>query len=335
MATVASLPVRVQSWGDDLRLPSLLSAPAQLLGQLEQYRKISLPLQSKHLPALKRNSWFALRRPADKSRTGLLVVWPEHSCCIFLPAEQHVTHRRAPPAAALLRLRIDPQFFAPDAGLTVLAATLSPAARRLWVEDIFLWKGRDLLGTEPFQVRLRLAAQWLENYCMLDPRLLGGMEVELAVWAPLDTVEPEGAWELLQADSPGARRLFWLARRRGPPPAPAPAPAPVITTATATATATDTIQHVPVAAAPTSGPPVAVATRESGPDQWSLSSADGASLGRALIRTMQVSAAMRQNKTNTVRVTVEWAGGFGKWEIKELAPPGATAAHSSFFEGAK
>jgi len=327
-ATVASLPIKVQSWGDDLRLPSLLTAPASLLSQLEQYRKISLPLQSKHLPALKRNTWFALRRPADKSRTGLLVVWPEHNCCLFLPAEQRTHgHRRAPPAAALMRLRLDPQFFAPDAGLTVLAATLSPAARHLWVEDIFVWKGRELLATEPFHVRLRLAAQWLENYCMLDPRLLGGLEVELAAWAPLDTVEPEGAWELCQADSPGARRLFWLARRR-----------PDGVAAAAAALATDTIEHVsatvPHIPVP-SGPPVAVATREAGPDQWSLSSADGVSLGRALIRTMQVSAAMRQSKANTVRVLVEWAGGFGKWEIKEMAAAGATAAHSSFFEAAK
>jgi hypothetical protein len=313
--------VKVQSWGDDLRLPSLLTAPTTLLGQLEQYRKISLPLQSKHLPSLKRNSWFALRRPADKSRTGLIVLWPENSCCIFLPAEQPAGHRRPPPAAALLRLRVDPQFFAPDAGITVFAATLSAAARRLWVEDVFLWKGRDLMATEPFHTRLRLAAQWLEHYCMLDARLLGGLEMELAAWAPLDTVEPEGAWELLQADSPGARRLFWLARRR----------------AVAATVAPDTIQYVPAAPhAPTpSGPPVAVATRESGPDQWSLSSADGVSLGRALIRTMQMSTAMRQNKTNAVRVVVEWIGSFGKWEIKELAPAGATASHSGFFDGAK
>jgi hypothetical protein len=50
---------------------------------------------------------------------------------------------------------------------------------------------------------------------------------------------------------------------------------------------------------------------------------------------MQMSTAMRQNKTNAVRVVVEWIGSFGKWEIKELAPAGATASHSGFFDGAK
>ena len=116
-----AIATKLQNWGDDLRLPSLTNPAdtAPLLAQLEQYRKISLPLQSKNLPALKRNVWFALRRPSDKSRTGLIVIWPERSCCVFLAANG-VGHRRDAAATggsrlALLRLRLDPQLLAPDA----------------------------------------------------------------------------------------------------------------------------------------------------------------------------------------------------------------------------
>jgi len=327
-----AIATKPQNWGDDLRLPSLTNPAdtAPLLPQLEQYRKISLPLQSKHLPALKRNNWFALRRPTDKSRTGLLVIWPERACCLFLAA-QGGTHRRDAAAAgnrfALLRLRLDPQLLAPDAGLTVLAATMSSAARRIWVEDLFVWKGRDILATEPFSTRLRLAAQWLEHYCMLDPRLLGGLEMEMAAWQPLGAIQPEGAWEILQADAAGMRRFFWLARRRVETLTPASVPDP----------APDTIELVPAPAVPhviESGPPIAVATRESGPDQWALSSADGVALGRALIRTMSVSSALRTAKTNTMRVEVAWAAGFGKWEIKGIAPAGVVASSSAVFAAA-
>ena len=153
---------------------------------------------------------------------------------------------------------------------------------------------------------------------MLDSRLLGGLELTMAAWQPLSAVQPEGAWELLQANAAGARRFFWLARRRLETPDPTPN--------------TDTIELVlPVA---DSGPPIAVATRESGPDQWALSSADGVGIGRALIRTMSVSAALRTAKTNTMRVEVAWAAGFGKWEIKGIAPAGLVASSSAVFAAA-
>jgi len=63
------------------------------------------------------------------------------------------------------------------------------------------------------------------------------------------------------------------------------------------------------------GPLVAVATRDTGPEQWMLTSSDGVSLGRALIRRLAVSTTMRSSKANTVRVQVEWVAQFKKWEI--------------------
>jgi hypothetical protein len=63
------------------------------------------------------------------------------------------------------------------------------------------------------------------------------------------------------------------------------------------------------------GPLVAVATRDTGPEQWILTTSDNVSLGRALIRRLAVSTAMRSVKMNTVRVQVEWVPSFKKWEI--------------------
>jgi hypothetical protein len=81
------------------------------------------------------------------------------------------------------------------------------------------------------------------------------------------------------------------------------------------------------------GPLVAIATRSSGPDQWTLTSAEGVSLGRALIRTLAVSSALRSAKTDTVRLEVEWNGVFKKWEGRAIAAAGMAASHSSFFAG--
>lgn len=317
------MAVKLQHWGDDLRLPCFVDSEsvAPLLASIESYRKTSSPFQSKHLPALKRNVWYALRRPSDKSRTGLLVVWPEKGCCVYLSGEPYSskakrsTHNRV----ALLRIRLDPQFLAPDVGITVLAATLSPTARRLWIEDVLVWKGRPL--TEPFVDRWRLAVQWLEHYCILDSRLLSGVEIDLAEWQPLAAVQPQGSWDLI-SDVAGAQRL-WFAPRYADTTVAAPAPAPSVPAAKVQDP--DTITHVS-----DTGPRVAVATREPGPDQWALTSSDGVSLGRALIRTMKASTALRAIKQATVRMEVAWAAAFKKWEIVDVSS--RPASHSRFFD---
>ena len=260
---------------------------------------------------MKRNVWFALRRPADRARTGLLWIWPARGCCVFIGAGPH-------PRIALLRLRVDPQFFTAGTGHTVFAATLSATQRKLWIEDVLMWKGREVVEQEPFTRRWQLARQWLEHYCILDPRLLGGLDLELAQWQPLTAVQPDGVWEF-QSDAPG-RRLLWIARHTdsltaSPALGPVAAPSPI------------------VAPKLDDGPLVAVATRASGPEQWMLASADGVSLGRALVRTLTVSTALRAVKGSTVRVEVDWQPEFQKWEVRSVS--GDLASHSAVFAARK
>jgi hypothetical protein len=339
-------PIRLLGWGDDLRLPSFTHAAAAdttpLLEEINVHRKITLPFQSRHLAALKRSQWFALHRPACRSRTGLLVLWPAKSICVFVAPEESTpsrgpyAHRKAAPRApatglALLRLRVDPQFFAPDAGLTVFAATLSASSRRLWIEDVLLWKGRNVTTTESFTARLTLATQWLEHYCIVDEKLVGGLRLEMARWQALDAVHPEGVWEFV-ADEPGSRRLLWVARGSDR----TPTLGPVVAAPAMEDLSLDHIELIPAAptlpTAPVSGGPlVAIATREGGPDLWNLTSADGVSLGRALVRRMAVSSALRTATGKVQRVEVAWAATFNKWEVTGLCPTGAGASHSTSF----
>jgi hypothetical protein len=330
--------IKPAPWGDDLRLPTFSNPTdtAALLAELEPHRRTSQPFQSKHLPALKRNVWYALRRPADRARTGLLVVWPAAGACVYLSGEPATSKRHGGfNRVALLRLRVDPQFLAPGTGLTVFAATLSPSTRRIWVEDVVVWKGRVLTADEPFVARWRLATQWVEHYCIQDPRLLGGVEVELAPWQSLETVEPEGSWDFMCADTTGSRRLWWIARHADAPPVLSPKITPAVAPAEPPPLSVPVQANVPTSSAPRdpSAPLVAIATREPGPDRWALASADGVSQGHALIRTLKVSSALRTQKMNTVRVDVVWTPAFSKWEIVGLSAD--VASHSSFFAAAK
>lgn len=311
--TDQGLSIKVQTWGDDLRLPCFIN-PAETTGlitELEPLRLPSLPFQSKHLPALKRNKWFVLRRP--NTRSGLVVIWPDQKCCIYISGEP-LNQKRPTPRIALLRIRIDPQFLAVGVGLTVFGATLTAESRRLAIEDTILWKGRNVLHTETFSARWALAVQWIEHYCLLDSRLLSGVVIEMAKWGPLNALQPDGIWEL-QQDEPGRNRYLWIANRSVPPPLPSPTAAVVAPTLEV-------------------GPLVAKATRDAGPEQWQLSTGDGVGLGRALIRTLTVSERLRSTKSHTLHVEVEWRTGFSKWEIKGLTdlPPTQGIAN---FDGAK
>ena len=306
--------VKVQTWGDDLRLPCFIN-PVEttgLLTELEPLRRPSLPFQSKHLPALKRNTWFVLRRPHTKERTGLVVVWPAMKCCVYISGEP-LTQKRPSIRIALLRIRVDPQFLAEGAGLTVFSATLSSASRKLVIDDTLMWKGRHVIEDEIFSKRWNLAVQWIEHYCLLDPRLLGGIEIEMAKWNSLDKLKPEQAWDL-QPDEAGRKRLLWIANY-------ADAVSPTADTPTVSAFA-PTLEF--------SGPLIAIAKRGVGPEQWDLSAGDGTSLGKALIRTLAISTQMRSSKSNTMRVEVAWSPVFSKWEVKSVSESLATASGANF-----
>ena len=295
------METKVQTWRDDLRLPCLVNSADTdaLVAELDPLRKPPLPFQSKHLPALKRNKWFVLKR--NKVRRGLVVVWPQAQCCVYISGDAPV--KRQGVRVALLRIRVDPTFLAEGAGLTVFAATLCVETRTIAMEDTLIWKGRPLVADEPFSKRFQLVNQWTEHYCILDARLLGGLNIRVASWEPLAALRPTGNW-FLQSDEAGRGPIVWNAQHKELIPSP---PRRVVQQEEAVAPVLET------------GPLVAVATRDTGPEQWTLASADGTSLGRALIRRLAISTSLRSAKANTVRAIVEWIPSFKKWEICMLS----------------
>lgn len=309
-----TLSIRMQTWSDDLRLPCITDTSSIAISSLYELHGPPIPFQSKHLPALKRNTWFALKRPRDKSRTGLLCIVPELQACIYISGDQAT--RKPGPRVALLRLRLDPMFLAAGNGPTVFAATLSASARRLWIEDVLQWKGRDM-HDESFQERWKLVTQWIEHYCLMDSRLVGGVEIEAAPWQPLNTIQPDGIWEL-QCDDPGRRRLLWIANTDDDYAGSAAAGSGSSGSSGSGSSATGSGATVSVPYLDNTVPPTVVAKRESGPDQWSLTKSDGTDLGRALIRKLEISSALRSLKGASVQVEIAWVEDFGKWEIRSL-----------------
>lgn len=297
------MTTKSQVWSENLRLPCLDPAGVQeILGLLEAQavrpgQQRPIPFQSKHVPSLKRNVWFALKRPVDKSRTGYLCIWPEKQSCVYISGDP--PNKRFPvPRIAALNLRIDPQFY--TAGFTVFEATLTVTDRMIRVEDVLLWKGRDL-SAETFSARWLLAKQWIDHYCICEP---GPLALDLAAWTNMASVKPGGSWEFVE-DEVRKRRLLWISRDSEEDVAEAPEVAPEVVP---TVVEVKTTKLVAIAIRPAAA----------GPDQWDLTASDGTSLGRALIRTLQISSTLRTLKQSTVRLEVVWNTAFKKWEAVQI-----------------
>ena len=277
------------------------------------------PFQSTLLTALKRTTWFSHQRPPDQPRhSGLLIVSPVHGCLYVSEPHTMATQMkgarsrpkgairgpRGPrgPRIAQIRIRLDPHHLTD--GPTIFIATLSPALRQLWIEDTVLWKGRRLTGEDCLRDRLVKAAQWLEHGCWPEGTAL---ELRVAPWTSLASIKPEGVWRLQEDVSTGPlRRYYWSE--------PIPTPAPPVTPVVAQRQAeTETPSVTPALAAHT----VAIATRDTIPEQWFLTSSKGDNLGRAFIRTLAMSELMHPHK-NPVRVRIIWNDMFNKWEIVGL-----------------
>jgi hypothetical protein len=160
-----------------------------------------------------------------------------------------------------------------------------------------------------FAERWLMVAQWHGHFCIADEGLLGGVKLVLAKWGSLANMRnEEGTAWYIQPDTAGARRLLHIIPTNKPIAAPKSS-GPMFTTEVAHKKQTPPPHPSP------STSRVAVAVRGTGPDQWTLTSAEGISLGKALIRKLDVSAVVRETTSVSVRVEIIWNETFKKWEI--------------------
>ena len=292
------MTTRLQSFGD-IRLPCFVQPypePIQnMLRDIQQFHPI-IPFQSKDLPALKRDTWFVLQRPTDKDRprSGFLVVSNQY--CVFI---------RNPTQIILLRIRLDLDKDNTDNNNnkqkqnTVFSATLSLSQSLLTVEDTLVWKNQSQ-KKERFSTRWAHVVQWMDTSCVIDPRLIGGLRIELAQWKSLDSLQSNGVWELVN-ECGFNQRLLWMKTHKK-----------VI------------VKGLVKEKVKGKGDTIVIATRDEccGPEQWLLTSSDGKSMGpcHALVRTLAISDMLRSAQTNTQQIPVEviWNPTFQKWEIQRI-----------------
>jgi hypothetical protein len=341
------LPIKLQRWGGSFQV-EVISDPsvkqslfgwmsAQELGPQSGWR-IANMLSSKSLGVLKHARMFVSKRPGP-ARTGYLCFYPPLKVAIYIEDTQ------TDPKICILRMRHSPAVYA--AGGAIFAATLSVAESTLWIEDVLFWEGKTVWAQQRFTERWALLKNWFENDWSEDTAMQRGLSIKPCQPQPLTEFTPDAGdvWEFIP-DDPNRRRLIWKDKRikkielSNYPQRPKAAPKPRNTiepTQQQQPQPAQTVQvgildtYFPALASPNDGSLVAIAKKDlSGPDVYTLFTADMKSLGIAVIRKMAISHAMRAQTTDATRVRVEWNTSFDRWEIHDVNVAAGASPQADF-----
>uniref|UniRef100_A0A6C0DQS3 Uncharacterized protein n=1 Tax=viral metagenome TaxID=1070528 RepID=A0A6C0DQS3_9ZZZZ len=342
--------IKLQRWGGSFQVevvsdPSVKQSlfgwmSAQELGPQSAWRFANM-LSSKSLGVVKHAPMFVSKRPGP-ARTGYL--------CFYTPLKVAIYIEDVPvdPKICILRMRHSPSIY--TAGGAIFAATLSVPESTLWIEDILFWEGRNLWSSQSFTQRWSILKKWFETDWAEDTAIQRGLSIKPRQPLPLTSFNPEAGdvWEFIPDDN-SRRRLIWKDKRlnrvtlNSYPQKPKPRiERPVeqtqaeqaktqqqVVTKTFQAGILDT--YFPTLTGPSDGSLVAIAKKDlTGPDVYSLFTADAKSLGIAVIRKMALSHAMRTHCTEKTTVRVEWNSSFDRWEILDVNVTANPSPHSDF-----
>ena len=325
---------------------------SQELGPESQFR-FSAQLDSKKLGVLRHAPMMVAKRPGN-ARSGYLCFYPPLKVAIFVEDSEHRRDQEIvrPPRTMILRMRHSPSIY--NSGGSVFAATLNVSDSTLWIEDVLILQGQKVWTTTPFSKRWQTLKTWFETDWSEDPNLQRGLIIKPRQPNPLTSFssEPGDVWEFIPEDA-GRRRLMWKDKRlstmvissypqKEQPRKPRRFEDNKSTKAENTINVADMVpqQTVQVGILDTyfpslpnegDGSLIAVAKKETGPDVYSLYSAESKPLGIAVIRKMAISLAMRKYcQEQPTRVRVEWCQSFDRWEILDVNVNRSTSTTAAF-----
>jgi hypothetical protein len=348
-------PVKIQRWGGAFQVevvsdPSVKQAlfgwmSAQELGPQSAWRFANM-VDSKKLGVI-RHAQMTVAKRSGPSRSGFLCFYPPLKVAIFVEeGEQRHHEEKRSPRVAILRMRHSPSIY--NGGGAIFAATLVVADSTLWIEDVLTWQGQNVWATQSFSRRWALLKSWFEQDWSEDEVLQRGLIIKPRQPQALVNFKPQpgDVWEFIPEDA-ARRRLMWKDRRNAPmvlssyPQKPQPPrqprhtqpvkaePEPEIPKNTIQIGILDT--YFPSLPQANDGSLIAVAKKDmSGPDVYSLFSAERNPLGIAVIRKLQISHAMRKYCTDTTLVKVMWNNSFDRWEIVEVNMANAASPGDAF-----
>ncbi len=296
-----------------LRLKPVKSSLHDLAIQFVETRVADACVRQRLQPdkeAILRKGTFYVLPSESRAEPGFLLFLPKQTG-VYMATRAGGRDRKPP--AYTMRMRVDLSLG--DGGGSLFIATLDRIQHTLRIEDVWIWKGENLVSSKGFSDRRKYLQEFVEKGWVPDARLMGGIQTSVANPLPLAALSTvSGAYSVdLIPELPGKRR-FWFPLEAAPV-ASAPKPAPTSTPAPPPAKP-EPAMSVP---ALSKNRQLAYATPlESLPDVYDLALEDGTPLCRAAIQQLALSQQLRNRKETKIPVWAEWKKEFGRYEIVAL-----------------
>ena len=262
-------------------------------------------------PILQRGGFYVMENEG-RADPGFLVFLPGKPP-IYMQVKRGTQQERGWKGCTL-RMRVSTSLS--DGGGTILIATLDDVLHRLRIEDVWMWKGKQVVKTEGFNTRRAYLKEFVEHHWVPDARLLGGIFTSVAQPISLEQFSLKRSWEQCHSiefipEMPGKRRMIWFLEAQ-------------VKAAEAHAglkqvrTGTSVGQAPPQTVIVTTGQKRVIAKYDDKlPDIYHIYE-NGALLGDASVQQLGLSKTLREisaAEPNGVEVSVEWNEEFGGYVV--------------------
>jgi len=235
--------------------------------------------------------------------SGFLAVVPTFGYAVYIP---HISSKLRP---FLLRMRLSDTLIQEGA---IFSAYLT-RDNTLIVEDAIVWGKQTVWTKHTFAERwMRYVKEFFQQFTP-DRELQSGISIRPAEHTTLQALQEPSENQLIEfsPNTATTKRILWMRPMR-PKPEEHTSAKPADHTSAKPAERTSA---KPESAKPPSSDYRAKKETAIGPDVYSLWKGEER-LGIALVRTLEISRALRLAKHPEIRVHAEWSKQFEKWEIK-------------------
>jgi hypothetical protein len=269
---------------------------------------------------LKKGEFYVMENEG-RAEPGFLVFLPDKPA-IYLQFHRGKQGREGSNwRANTLRMRVSTSLS--EGGGTILIATLDDVLHRLRLEDVWMWRGDQVIRREGFSARREYLKQFVGHHWVPDARLLGGIFTSVAQPISLEEFSAKKVWDNCHSvefipEMIGRRRMVWfleaqmkaadahagLKQMRGPTVMPQAAPRPPPRPQQPSAPS-GTDRRVRAVAIPNL------------PDIYELYGEDGLPISRASVQEFALSKTLREAKSDTW-VIASWNSEFGGYMIVNI-----------------
>lgn len=158
-----------------------------------------------------RKGEFYVMENSGRAEPGFIVFLPDKPA-IYIQLKRGKQGERAW-RANTLRMRVSTSLS--EGGGSILVATLDDVLHTLRLEDVWMWRGEQVIRKSPFSKRREYLKEFVSHHWVPDARLLGGIFTTIAHPISMEAFSQKKTWDSCHSvefipEMVGRRRMVWF-----------------------------------------------------------------------------------------------------------------------------